>query len=91
MRTLSTIERAQIRKQFVMTLCNLSAIDVYWSARARRIFTHGVASHRLRVMPPDAGLIGTYAHPFSCSDFMSDLDDAIAKAEFDATHRSAAV
>lgn len=81
---LSLIERRRYKRQFTMTLANLSHVEMYWSPSRRRVLARAAKCSRRFTLPLDAMLIGEYAHPFNVNDFLGDLDDLLAKIEFDA-------
>jgi hypothetical protein len=70
-------ERRHFKRQFGMTLANLSEARIYWSDQERRILARSPGAVKLHTLPPDAQLVGAYSHPFDLETFMDDLDDHI--------------
>lgn len=91
---LSLLERRRLKRQFSMTLVNREHVEIYWTPSGKRIIARTVAAAdkglRRRVLPDDAHLVGTYAHPFNVNDFLGDLDDLLTKLAISSAPNAAA-
>lgn len=67
-------ERRRFLRGFAARICMFDQVTIYWRPALRDI-----AMRNNSPVPPDAVLVGTYAHPFSARDFIEDLNDVIAK------------
>lgn len=72
-------ERAALRRYFVMALCSLQRMDLYWWPAKRRILARSPVAVKKHRLPETAALIGAYAHPFNADDFLGDLEALIER------------
>ncbi len=77
--SLTIAEKRHVKRQFSMTLANLSQVEFYWSPAVRRVMARATSGTRKFALPRDAVLIGLYAPPFACVEFLGDLEDVLAE------------
>lgn len=78
---LTLVERVRFRRLFTAALCNLSHLEAYWCDAEMRLLFRSVITSKRHPIPESARLLGVYSHPFGAEDFLSDLDDVLAKIE----------
>lgn len=74
-------EHAKLRRTFVALLCVRREFTAYWRPSEGRVILRKINAAKRHALPPDAVLIGRYAHPFSGDQFVADLEAVIAKIE----------
>ena len=85
----SALERRRFTRQFSMTLANLSHVEIWFLPSSRQITARATPPllkrnhERKFALPRNARFVGEYAHPCKAADFLTDLDDTIAKIRFD--------
>jgi len=78
---LTASQRVQCRQKFVQRMSMVLEVEVYLvPERPRLVFRSTGANRRFRV-PAGAIEIGCYRYPVDPSDFLGDLDDALAKLD----------
>jgi hypothetical protein len=75
---LTQAEARHAKKLFTAALGNLAHVIVYWLPSRRRIIVRRVRALKTWPLPPEAQLVGTYAHPFASVTFAEDLEDHLA-------------
>lgn len=81
-------ERKRSRALIAAALCVEGSLRLFWHPIERRIITRKLASERNVTLPPEAQLVGEYAHPYPSQDIIDDLEAHLAKQ--DAITRAAA-
>lgn len=86
--TLSPEERDRVRQQFTSALANLAHLQVYWLASETRLVVRSVTAKKRHAIPAGAELIGVYSQPFGAREFLSDLDDLLARLAVEEQRRA---